>query len=48
MNIKYLLLFILTWSIETSFAAESNELGLDQKLIKRFNHFLILFQCGIF
>ena len=39
MNIKYLLSLILTWPIATSFAAETNELGLDQKIDKAFQPF---------
>ena len=39
MNIKNLLSLILTWPITTSFAAETNELGLDQKIDKAFQPF---------
>ena len=39
MNIKYLLSLILSWPIATLYAAETNELGLDQKIDKAFQPF---------
>ena len=42
MNIKYLLSLILSWPIATSYAAKTNEIGMDQKIdkpLKQYTHF---------